>query len=112
MPGAMSPRLSQVELRRFLCLRAHLFHEFTHSGNVTRSTSFNPSLEPSRGFFQMSQEQRIREPLATFLDRRLHALPNEKELAARLEEQIFIEQAMIEVGASLVPVADHHHVRC
>ena len=40
----------------------------------------------------MSQEQRIGELLATFPDGWFHALPNEKEFAARLEEQIFVQQ--------------------
>jgi hypothetical protein len=51
-----------------------------------------------------------RELLAALLERGFDTLPYSEEFATRLEEEVFVEQAVIEQCASLLPVAHHHHV--
>src|SRR5687767_7115353 len=48
--------------------------------------------------------------LAALFERGLDTLPYSKKFAAGLEEQVFVEQAVIEQCACLLPVAHHHHV--
>ena len=37
------------------------------------------------------------------------AIPDPKKLARGLEEKFFVEETVVEHGASLIPIADHHH---
>src|SRR3954447_13024394 len=96
--------LFAFQLGRLTCLWTHLLHHLTHCRYLPRSSLLTPALEPIRGLFQMGQEQRIRPPFPPLGNSRLHALPNGEEFAAGLEEEIFVEQTVVEIGARLVPI--------
>src|SRR5262245_18676597 len=84
-----------------LCFRTHLFHHLTHRREVPGRALLNPRLVPFGGFFQMREVKLTRELLAALFERGLDTLPHSEKFAARLEEEVFVEQTVIEQGASL-----------
>ena len=57
----------------------------------------------------MREELLILPPLPRLRDNRLDQLPDPEELAIGLKEEIFMQQAVVEQGAGLLPIAGHHH---
>src|SRR5262249_38216235 len=92
-PGEIRPKAGR-ESRTIslcgLCLRTHLFHKLTHRREISGRAGLNPGLVLFGSFFQMCKVQLTGESLAALLEGRLDALPYTEELAARLEEQVFV----------------------
>src|SRR4030095_676612 len=79
-----------------------------HRRNVTGSTSLCPGFEALRRLFQIGKHGIVRKPLSKLRHHRLQLFPYSEELAASLEEKVFVEEAIVEQRASLFPVADYH----
>src|SRR5690242_17678152 len=100
-------RRLRVRGARFL-LRALLVHPFTHLRDVTRCAFLRPLFVTLRGLFQIRQHTRRAKLLSELRQHRFHLFPNAEKLTARFEKENVVEQFVIEQGASLFPVTDHH----
>src|SRR5260370_5502813 len=61
---------------------------------------------------QVRQKKLLAESLARGRDHGLDRLPHTEEFDGGIEEQLFVQEAVIQEGASLLPIAyDHHPVR-
>src|SRR5579863_1839743 len=108
-PGPTAHPSSGSRCSRPRKLLLHLPHHLPHGCEMTGSAALAPRLEAFRCLFQMPQELRIREHFAELRNRRLDAFPDAKKLAARLEEEVFVQQPIIEQRARILPVAEHLH---
>src|SRR5262249_43314814 len=95
-----------------LALFLHLAHHLAHSCNMPWVMRLIPRLETLRRSFEMTEEALVVPHLAGLPDMGFHALPHSKELSGRFKEKVFVQQAVVEQRAGLLPVPENHHHIC
>ena len=90
--------------RLLLTLFLHLAHHLAHSRGVPWVARLIPRLETLRRFFEMTEEALVVPHLAALFDMGFHALPHPKELSGRFKKEVFVQQAVVEQRAGLLPV--------
>src|SRR5712692_4485067 len=93
-------------LRRVLS--DHLLHKSAHGSDVAGRTAFYPGLIALRRFFHVGKIPLVRPPFPSLRDDSLRELPSSEKLSARLEEEIFVKQTIVEQCAGLLPITEHH----
>src|SRR6266849_3018579 len=99
-------------LSRLCSLTAHLLHELAHCSDVTRRAGFTPGLVALRSLFQVGEVAIHFETFPRLRDNRLGELPDSKKLATGFEEKVFVQQAVVEQRAGLLPITEHHPGKC
>src|SRR5258708_11372981 len=84
---------SESGFSRCCRLSAHHCHKLAHGSQMTRWAAFDPGLIAVRGFFQVCEEQLIRELLAARRHEYLGELPSPEKLAARLLAELLVYQS-------------------
>src|SRR5580704_8018013 len=97
------------ELSSFRGRRTHLFHHLAHGSDGSGIATFRPRFVALRGFLHVGEKLLVYELLPSLRNSGFHPLPDPKKLAAGLEEEIFVQQTVVQQGAGLVPVTEHHH---
>src|SRR5688572_19370195 len=67
-----------------------------------------PLFEALSGFLQIREQVLLNKALAKLWYDRFERFPHAKKFAAGLKEQVFVKQAVVEQGASLLPIPNHH----
>src|SRR5258705_13671549 len=86
---------SDLGLCRCRSFTPHLLHELLHGCNMTGSAALRPFLETLSGLLQICEHVRILKLLTELRHDRLQPFPHTNELAAGLEEKIFVQQAIV-----------------
>src|ERR1700751_2207911 len=87
-------------------LRAHLLHPLAHGLYGTGRRFVHPLLKTLRGLFEVQKKKLLMKHLPRARDHGFDPLPYAEEFSGGLKEQLFVQQAVIQQRARLVPIPE------